>query len=171
MENQNRYKTGVFILKILLVPFLLLSTQSMTAQTESFPNPQSSVSIYASTLLLASVANLSYERLWKPSEESRLRLGFTAGYTFAVQHWSGGLDDAGMGPHLAFTLLAGQKDKFFELKLGGTALFAPGDLGIEYSYSLPVISLGFRRQNPEKHHFYRWSLSTAGFGFGVGYLF
>lgn len=171
MENQNRYKTGVFILKILLVPFLLLSTQSMTAQTESFPNPQSSVSIYASTLLLASVANLSYEHLWRPSETSKLRLGLTAGYTFAVQHWSGGLDDAGMGPHLAFTLLAGKNDRFFELKLGGTALFEKNDTGIEYSYSLPVISLGFRKQNPSKNRFFRWSVSTAGFGIGVGYIF
>lgn len=171
MDHQRRYKTEVFILRGILLPILLLSTTNMNAQTDNYPKSQSSVSLYASTLLLASVANLSYEHLWRPSETSKLRLGLTTGYTFAVQHWSGGLDDAGMGPHLAFTLLAGRKDKFFELKLGGAALFESSLSGFEYSYSLPVISLGFRKQNPEKQHFFRWSLSTAGFGFGVGYIF
>lgn len=171
MDHQRRYKTEVFILKGILLPILLLSTTNMKAQTDNFPNPQSSVSIYASTLLLASVANLSYERLWKPTEQSKLRVGFTAGYTFAVQHWSGGLDDAGMGPHLAFTLLAGKNNRFFEMKLGGTALFEKNDAGIEYSYALPVISLGMRKQNPAKNRFFRWSVSTAGFGIGVGYIF
>ncbi|HRZ42877.1 MAG TPA: hypothetical protein P5228_09275 [Bacteroidales bacterium] len=150
---------------------MLLAPQGLRAQTDNYPKQQSSVSVYASTLLLASVANLSYEHLWRPSETSKVRLGLTAGYTFAVQHWSGGLDDPGMGPHLAFTLLAGRKDKFFELKLGGTALFEKSDPGFEYSYAMPVISLGFRKQNPEKNRFFRWSLSTAGIGFGFGYIF
>jgi len=47
---------------------LMLIPNMLRAQHEApqYPMPQSSVSVYASSLLLASVVNLSYERLWKP---------------------------------------------------------------------------------------------------------
>jgi len=157
---------------VCILTVLMLTPNMLKAQHESlqYPMPQSSVSVYASSLLLASVVNLSYERLWKPAEESKVRLGFTVGYSLAVQHWSGGLDDAGMGPHLAFTLLAGKSDKFFELKLGGVAIYEWDEGGLDFAYPMPVISVGFRKQFPETGHFFRVGLSTAGFGIGLGFM-
>jgi hypothetical protein len=171
--NQSKSRNNMKIKHLLCLStaLLLFPQPGLNAQSEigNKPYPRSSISVYASSLLLASVANLSFEHLWKPSEESRLRVGFTTGYTLAVQHWSGGLDDIGMGPHLAFTLLAGKTEKFFELKLGGAAIFSNFSSGIEYEYALPVISLGFRREFQASGSFFRCALSTAGVGVGVGF--
>lgn len=155
---------------VIVMAMLTPNTLKADLKPASTPNHQSSISLYGSTLLLASVANISFERLWRPSETSPLRLGVTTGYTMSFMHWSGDLDNIGMGPHLAFTLLAGNNNKFFEMKLGFTPIFSISDFFIEHDYNMPVISLGFRRQFPETNHFFRVGLSTAGIGIGAGFL-
>jgi hypothetical protein len=157
------------LLAVITATMLLTFPVHITKAQESWQQSSSSISGYASTLLLASVVNASYERLFLKSGG---HIGFTGGLTMAVQHWSGGLDDAGLGPHMAFTWLSGLGANHFELKLGGALILGHSESrGLEVGYPMPVISLGYRRQAPGSNSFFRCGVSTAGIGVGAGYVF
>ncbi|MBM3420695.1 MAG: hypothetical protein FJY11_06125 [Bacteroidetes bacterium] len=92
--------------------------------------------------------------------------GITTGATVTSYY---GFEDSDLGVHLTYTFLSGVGKSHFEAKLGGVLnlMSLSGSSSVEF-YFLPVISLGYRYQPPDRNNFYRIGLSTAGLGFGFG---
>jgi hypothetical protein len=123
------------------------------------PSSSSSLSLYGSTLLLASVINCSYEWI---KYGQKYHNGFTTGMTYSTVLGEG----YDLGAHLTYTLLIGNTSNYFEMKLG----FVYNFLRSEFFTFVPVISLGYRYQPPENLGFFRIGLSTAGLGVGFGVI-
>lgn len=130
-----------------------------SSETDLRPNSSSSISLYGSSLLFASVINCSYEWI---KYGQKFHNGFTTGITYTTVLGEG----ADLGAHLTYTLLIGTTSNYFEMKLGGVYNF----LKSEFFNFVPVISIGFRYQPPDSWGFFRIGLSTAGVGVGFGVI-
>lgn len=161
-------------MKTLSIVFLICSFSfCVNAHNESvarWPKQSSSISIFASTLLFASVINLSYEHLYFTGKN---HFGFTTGYTNGFYTAEEFIYLPGI--HGALTFLSGTRLKHFEAKVGATVFlgFDEDEYGKKHLEKLiiPVISVGCRRQLSNSNSFFRWAVSTAGFGIGFGYVF
>lgn len=158
---------------ILLAGLMIAGNARLFAQTSTqWPESSSSVSVFGSSLLLiATPVNISFEKLYL---RNNIYLGYTYGPTILFLTKSL-YDSHGLGGHLAFTLLTGKRNRHFEGKLGFS--YTPFVLYSAYGEDrfdipfIPVVSLGYRFQKPDGKTFYRFALSTGGFGFGLGYVF
>ncbi len=139
--------------------FLDLKYLSDTSEIFLWPHSSSSLSLYASSLLFASVVNCSYEWI---KYGQKYHNGFTTGMTYSRALG----EDNDLGAHLAYTLLIGRTSNLFEMKLGGVFNIFKS----EFFSFVPVISLGYRYQPPGKRSFFRIGLSTAGLGIGFGFI-
>lgn len=144
---------------------------SLNAQTaETWPDKSSSFTFYVSSLLGGvNPIILSYEKI---NHKGWLHFGYTAGLTTIFYE---GVAYSSFGPHFALTAFTGKKKHHFESKLG--VAYTPvilystnkwNDLHFKFN---PVVTLGYRNQKPDGKKFWRVGISTAGFGFGMGWNF
>lgn len=129
--------------------------------TGSWPGNLSAISIYASSLLFASVLNCSYDWLVMTKNAHN---GITVGLTYTSEHV---FRNRFLGVHFAYTYLSGLNKNHLEIKLGGIYHFI--HFGEDAFTFLPVISIGYRYQPPGNYNFFRLGVSTAGIGVGYGF--
>lgn len=155
---------------VFLICSVFIFFQDEALAQEIWPEKSSSISVFGSSLLLSSVINLSYEKVYFTGKN---HFGFTTGLTNVFYHAEDFMYMPGV--HGALTFLSGTGLKHFEVKAGVSVqiIWYDDDNG-ETLYDkmiIPVISLGCRRQLPDSKSFFRWAVSTAGFGIGFGYVF
>jgi hypothetical protein len=156
---------------LFVIALLILSGNSVViAQPgETAPKASSGISVFASTLLVASPVNFSYDRLYPVGN---IHMGYTTGLTFLFL--SGGLFDTNtlFGGHLTYTMLAGPGRVQFEMKLGFSytpfVLASLNNVNTPDFKFIPVVSAGIRKKASTGKGFFRFAISTAGVGIGLG---
>jgi hypothetical protein len=137
-------------------------------EKKEWPKQSSHATFYVSSLLgIANPIIISYERM---KHRGAFHYGYTAGLTTVFYE---GVDYASIGPHLTFSAFTGRNKSHFETKLGFAyqpiLLYARNGWSDYHFKMMPVISLGYRHQKPGNSKFWRIGISTAGFGFGMGW--
>lgn len=143
----------------------------LNAQIQSeWPDRTNGISIFATTIFgIFTPVNLSYDYL---VHKEKVHYGITTGLTTTFCE---GVDYAQLGVHLTFTFMTGKSKHHFESKLGlvyNPILLYSEDEWHNYAFKfVPVISLGYRFQQPDGRRFYRLAVSTGGIGAGTGFIF
>lgn len=157
-----------------LIIFLIIVVGDADVHAQQTEIPQetlSGISVFASTLIVVTPVNFSYDRLYPVGNT---HMGYTTGFTTLFLARS--LYNAYIvcGGHLTYTMLAGSRRRQFEMKLGFS--YTPFVIASEYQDDtpdfvfMPVVSLGFRKKALEGNGFFRFAISTGGIGIGFGYI-
>ena len=155
---------------ILILLIICASAFSLVAQKPDpapWPARSSTVSVYASTLAIASPINISYEAfVHKP----RIHYGYTAGLTTLFMEMG---EYAVAGGHFAFAFYTGARNHHFDVRLGISV--QPIHLYSIHGYwdyaapVWPVATFGYRFEKPDGKFSFRIGLGTGGVGLGLGY--
>jgi hypothetical protein len=152
---------------------LVLSLNSFASFSQSsdenvWRKSSQSISLSASTLLFATPINLSYNQFW---HNDGIHYGVNAGASFVFYEL---VQYASVGVHSSFGVFLGRNSHHPELKFGiayTPLLVYSLTEYTDYNYPfVPVISVGYRYQNPGENDFYRVFIGTGGIGIGMGWL-
>ena len=145
---------------VLISTFILLAA---SAQTQDISEPNSDFYIGASAYmsLLPLPLNLSMDVL---KFSGKAYNGVTFGIT-TFPFMENSYPD--VGGHITYTRLAVKRKGYFETKFGLTYSKNFPDYWLDTNV-LPVISIGYRFQNPDNKMFFRMAFSTGLIGFGLG---
>ncbi|MEL6649359.1 MAG: hypothetical protein AAFQ87_01005 [Bacteroidota bacterium] len=153
--------------RLIWISFLigLLPVPSLAQERANEPMwPKQAISVHAGSNLLSLPVVLNYERYL---HREKVHWGFGTGINGLVP-----LPDfsRGIGTHATVSFWTGQGRHHFEAK-GGIILGFYEFPGIFQTWALPLLSVGYRRQEPASNRFWRIDLGTGGLGFGYGWTF
>lgn len=150
----------------LLIIVLSFTNKTVKSQDSLWQNKTHGISFSASTLIIATPLNFSYNyMIHKEKFHYGLTTGLTVGF-YEITRYSS------LGAHAVFTMFFGKKEGHFESKFGfsySPIILYSKTQWTDYAYEfVPIISLGYRYQEPGSDNFWRVFVSTGGFGIGVG---
>lgn len=153
----------------LIIILACLQTFGQKQDENNWQESSQDISLSASSLLLASTVNVSYNATWYGDW---LHYGINVGGSFVLYEI---VEYASAGLHSTFGVFLGRKVHHPELKIGISytpwlvyTMTEYPDFASDFEF-MPVLSLGYRYQKPGNDNYWRLFLSTGGLGFGMGW--
>lgn len=153
----------ILMLSMNIVPHL----SAQTLEEAGWPRQHEAVILYAGSNGIATTVNLTFDHLFR---QEKVHIGYSAGINYL---WIDGVRDSDpgdyfIGPHATLNLMTGKGANHFEGKLGASFPIIQFGEAKSSTRFIPLLTLGYRSQLPNKMGIFRIGITTFMPGIGGG---